>query len=92
MAAILSDGCAWLDAGGLRGPAAGAAPAGRSRLVKGNILRLADAEWNAFGGQTISYENGRERIDPVGIWEDERRGSPRIGQYWRSVARGMVGL
>jgi hypothetical protein len=60
-------------------------------LVKGNILRLADAEWNAFGGQTISYENGRERIDPVGTWEDERRGSPRIGQYWRTVGEDWSG-
>ena len=60
-------------------------------LVKGNILRLADAEWNAFGGQIISYDNGRERIDPVGVWEDERRGSPRIGQYWRTVGEEWSG-
>ncbi|HEV8391050.1 MAG TPA: DUF2272 domain-containing protein [Dongiaceae bacterium] len=60
-------------------------------LVKGNILRLADAEWNAFGGQIVYLENGRERIDPVGIWEEERRGSPRIGQYWRSVAEDWSG-
>jgi hypothetical protein len=60
-------------------------------LVKGNILRLANAEWNAFGGQIIYLENGRERIDPVGIWEDERRGSPRIGAYWRSVAEDWSG-
>lgn len=60
-------------------------------LVKGNILRLADAEWNAFGGQTIYLENGRERIDPVGVWEDERRGSPRIADYWRSVGQDWSG-
>lgn len=60
-------------------------------LVKGNILRLADAEWNAFGGQIVSYDNGRERIDPVGVWEDERRGSPRIGQYWRTVGEEWSG-
>jgi hypothetical protein len=60
-------------------------------LVKGNILRLADAEWNAFGGQTISYHDGRERIDPVGAWEDERRGSPRVGQYWRTVGEEWSG-
>ncbi|MGH6894608.1 MAG: DUF2272 domain-containing protein [Dongiaceae bacterium] len=60
-------------------------------LVKGNILRLAALEWNAFGGQTVYLENGRERIDPVGIWEDERRGSPRIGEYWRSVAEDWSG-
>jgi hypothetical protein len=60
-------------------------------LVKGNILRLADAEWNAFGGQTVYLENGRERIDPVGVWEDERRGSPRVAQYWRSVGEDWAG-
>ena len=60
-------------------------------LVKGNILRLADAEWNAFGGQTISYEDGHERIYPVGVWEDERRGSPRVGQYWRTVGEEWSG-
>ena len=60
-------------------------------LVKGNILRLADAEWNAFGGQVVYLENGRERIDPVGIWEDERRGSTRIGDYWRSVNEDWSG-
>ena len=60
-------------------------------LVKGNILRLAEAEWNAFGGQTVYLENGRERIDPVGVWEDERRGSPRIAEYWRSVGEDWSG-
>lgn len=60
-------------------------------LVKGNILRLANAEWNAFGGQIVYLEGGRERIDPVGIWEDERRGSPRIAAYWRSVDEDWSG-
>jgi hypothetical protein len=60
-------------------------------LVKGNILRLAEAEWNAFGGQIVYLENGRERIDPVGVWEDERRGSPRIADYWRSVGEDWSG-
>jgi hypothetical protein len=60
-------------------------------LVKGNILRLAEAEWNAFGGQVVYLENGRERIDPVGIWEDENRGSPRIAAYWRSVDEDWTG-
>lgn len=61
-------------------------------LVKGNILRLADTEWNAFGNQTVYLENGRERIDPVGVWEDERRGSPRIAGYWRSVGEDWTGI
>jgi hypothetical protein len=60
-------------------------------LVKGNILRLADAEWNAFGGQVVYLEGGRERIDPVGTWEDERRGSPRIAAYWLSVDEDWSG-
>lgn len=61
------------------------------QLVRGNILRLADAEWNAFGNQTIYRDGGRERIDPVGVWEDERRGSPRIAQYWQSVDEDWTG-
>jgi hypothetical protein len=60
-------------------------------LVRGNILRLADAEWNAFGGQIIYLENRRERIDPVGVWEDERRGALRIAAYWRSVEEDWSG-
>lgn len=60
-------------------------------LVRDNILRLAAQEWNAFGGQTIYHENGRERIDPVGVWEDERRGIPRIGEYWRAVGEDWTG-
>jgi uncharacterized protein DUF2272 len=61
-------------------------------LVKGNILRLANAEWNAFGGQIVYLENGRERIDPVGLWEDEKGGSPRIAAYWRSVNEDWSGI
>jgi hypothetical protein len=61
------------------------------QLVRGNILRLANAEWNAFGNQTIYRDGGRERIDPVGVWEDERRGSPRIAQYWKIVDEDWTG-
>lgn len=60
-------------------------------LVRGNILRLADAEWNAFGNQTIYRDGGRERIDPVGVWEDERRGSPHIRAYWQAVGEDWSG-
>lgn len=66
-------------------------PAVDPRLVRGNILRSAAMEWNAFGGQTIYREAGRERIDPVGVWEDERRGSPRISGYWKAVAQDWNG-
>lgn len=61
------------------------------QLVRGNILRLAVAEWNAFGGQTIYHDGGRERIDPVGTWEDERRGIPRIAAYWQAVGEDWTG-
>jgi hypothetical protein len=60
-------------------------------LVKGNILRLANAEWNAFGGQVVYLEGGRERIDPVGTWEDQMRGASRVGAYWRSVDEDWSG-
>jgi hypothetical protein len=60
-------------------------------LVRGNILRLAGVEWNAFGNQTVYLANGRERIDPVGVWEDERRGSPRIVGYWKAVGEDWSG-
>lgn len=60
-------------------------------LIKGNILRAATEEWNAFRAQTVYLEGGRERIDPVGVWEDERRGAPRIAGYWRSVAEDWSG-
>lgn len=66
-------------------------PAVDPQLVRGNILKLAAAEWNAFGGQTIYHDGGRERIDPVGVWEDERRGSPRIAAYWRAVGEDWSG-
>ena len=61
------------------------------QLVRGNILRLANAEWNAFANQTIYRDGGRERIDPVGVWEDERRGSPRVAQYWKIVDEDWTG-
>ena len=60
-------------------------------LVRDNILRLANAEWNAFGTQTIYHDGGRERIDPVGVWEDERRGSPHILAYWMAVGEDWSG-
>ncbi len=72
-------------------PAAVRQPQMNPVLIKGNILRVATEEWNAFRGQTIYLDGGRERIDPVGIWEDERRGSPRIVGYWRSVAEDWSG-
>ncbi len=88
--------CRSILAVALLGAAAGCAvtpprPAVDPQLVRGNILRLAAAEWNAFGGQTIYHDGGRERIDPVGVWEDERRGSPRIAGYWQAVEEDWTG-
>jgi hypothetical protein len=60
-------------------------------LVRGNILRLATQEWNAFGNQTVTHVGGRERIDPVGVWEDERRGSPRVVDYWKAAGEDWSG-
>lgn len=60
-------------------------------LVRANLLALADQEWRAFGGQVIYIENGRERIDPVGAWEDERRGSPLVAKYWQAVGEDYTG-
>lgn len=60
-------------------------------VIRANLLALADQEWRAFGGQTIYIENGRERIDPVGSWEDERRGAPLVAKYWQAVGEDYTG-
>lgn len=61
--------------------------------VRGNILRLADQEWRAFGSQIVRHAaDGHEIIDPVGAWEDERKGSALVAKYWRSVGQDWTGL
>ncbi len=61
--------------------------------IRSNILRLADQEWRAFGGQIIYRAPDRhEIIDPVGIWEDDRKGSALVTKYWRSVGQDWTGL
>lgn len=65
------------------------APAG---AVRGNILRLAEQEWRAFGGQIVRRApDAHEIIDPVGLWEDERKGSTLVAKYWRSVGQDWNG-
>lgn len=64
-----------------------------AETVRANILRLADQEWHAFGRQTTyRAADGHEIIDPVGAWEDERRGSALVAKYWRSVGLSWTGL
>ncbi len=61
--------------------------------IRGNILRLADQEWRAFGRQAIYRAPDRhEIIDPVGIWEDERKGSALVAKYWRGVGQEWTGF
>lgn len=51
--------------------------------VKATILALTRGEWEAFGKQRITWEDGVEVIKPVGLWEDDRAGSKRVAEYWR---------
>ncbi|MET1028477.1 MAG: DUF2272 domain-containing protein [Dongiaceae bacterium] len=61
------------------------------QLIHDNLLTLAEAEWRAFGGQTVNIENDRERIDPVGVWEDDPSGAALVAKYWRSVGADYTG-
>lgn len=61
--------------------------------IRASILRLAEQEWAAFNGQTIYFNaSGREIIDPVGVWEDERRGNALVAKYWKVVGTDWTGL
>jgi hypothetical protein len=61
--------------------------------IRTNILSLADQEWQAFGRQTIYRAPDRhEVIDPVGVWEDDRKGSGLVAKYWRSIGEDWTGL
>jgi hypothetical protein len=53
--------------------------------VKGYVVRLALAEWEAFGRQRVFEEDGVTVIKPVGVWEDEAKGSELVAKYWRLV-------
>jgi len=61
--------------------------------IRTNILSLANQEWQAFGGQIIYRAPDRhEIIDPVGVWEDDRKGSAIVAKYWRSIGEDWTGL
>ena len=61
--------------------------------IRANMLRLANQEWQAFGRQTIYRAPDRhEIIDPVGVWEDDRKGSGLVAKYWRSIGENWTGL
>jgi hypothetical protein len=51
--------------------------------VKQTILTLALTEWANFGKQRVYQEDGVEVIKPVGVWEDDARGSALVAKYWR---------
>ncbi len=64
-----------------------------SDSIRASILRLAEQEWRAFGGQIVRRAPDRhEIIDPVGVWEDERKGSALVAKYWRSIGQDWTGL
>jgi len=51
--------------------------------VKQTILTLVLTEWADFGKQRVYQEDGVEVIKPVGIWEDDRKGSALVAKYWQ---------
>ncbi len=59
--------------------------------VKAELLRLADREWRAFGGQVVRHEADRPSsnhivVDPVGRYtEDDRKVYDRMVGYWEAV-------
>lgn len=68
-------------------------PLAPPETVRASILRLAEQEWHAFNGQTVRFNAlGREIIDPVGVWEDEKRGDALVAKYWRAVGSDWTGF
>jgi len=51
--------------------------------VKQTVLRLVRGEWEAFGRQRVYMEDGVLVIKPVGVWEDDRKGSELVAKYWQ---------
>jgi hypothetical protein len=57
--------------------------------VKAELLRLADQEWRAFGGQIVRHEPDRIVVDPVGRRsEDDRAVYARMTGYWSAASEG----
>lgn len=68
-------------------------PLAPPETIRASMLRLAEQEWFAFNGQTIRYNAlGREIIDPVGFWEDEKKGAALVTKYWQSIGSDWTGL
>lgn len=51
--------------------------------VKQTVLTLTRGEWEAFGRQRVYVEDGVLVIKPVGVWEDDRKGSELVAKYWQ---------
>lgn len=66
-------------------------PAEDPSRARERLIDLAIQEWRAFDGQIVRFEGERERIDPVGLWEDSRSGSALVAKYWRAVAKPWAG-
>ncbi len=58
--------------------------------LKQRVIGLALSEWHYFGRQTVYLDAHRERIDPVGYWEDDEARAGRIRQYWQVVGRPQL--
>ena len=53
--------------------------------VKQTVLTLALTEWTNFGKQRVYHEDGVEVIKPVGVWEDDAKGSALVAKYWQLI-------
>jgi len=53
--------------------------------VKQTVLTLALTEWANFGKQRVYHEDGVEVIKPVGVWEDDAKGSALVAKYWQLI-------
>lgn len=52
------------------------------------ILRIAEAEWDFFGKQTVILDDSHESMPLVGKWEDDGETyANRVNVYWRSVGK-----
>ena len=59
--------------------------------VRERLVALAIQEWRAFDGQIVRFDAGKERIDPVGLWEDTQAGGALVAKYWNAVGKPWDG-